>query len=158
MGFFKSKDKGFYAFVSGKTIAIEEVKDDVFSSKMMGEGIAIIPNEGKLYAPCSGRVIVVMEGSQHAIGIENTEGMEILLHVGIDTVELNGEGFTPHVKVGDLVEKGELLMDFDQTIIKEKGYDDITIMIVTNTNSHTLTQLVVGQEVEANTSVIVKYK
>lgn len=103
MGFFKKKNKAFYAMANGKSVAIEDVPDEVFATKMMGDGIAIQPIEGKIYAPCNGKVTMVMDNTKHAVGIENEDGMEILIHVGLDTVNLGGVGFEVFVQVGDQV-------------------------------------------------------
>ena len=93
--FIKKKEKGLElkAYLSGKTIGIEEVKDDVFSSKMMGDGIAIIPTTDLVKAPADGKIVVVMKESKHAVGIKFENGVEALIHVGIDTVSMKGEGF-----------------------------------------------------------------
>ena len=88
MGFCKKKTKALYAMANGQSIAIEDVPDEVFATKMMGDGIAIQPKEGKIYAPCNGKVTMVMDNTKHAVGIENEDGMEILIHVGLDTVNL----------------------------------------------------------------------
>lgn len=158
MGLFSKKEKGFYACTSGTSLSIENVPDEIFASKMMGDGIAIIPNEGNVYAPCAGKITVVMENSKHAIGIETTHNMDILLHIGIDTVELLGEGFHTHVNVGDFVNKGDLLVTFDQQLIKDKGYNDTVMMIVTQANQHTLTKFVHDQEVKAKEDIILQFK
>lgn len=158
MALFKRKDKSFYAFATGETIEMEKVPDEVFATKMMGEGIAILPVDGKITAPCAGKVSVVMDKSKHAVGIENTDGMEILIHVGLDTVNLMGEGFETHVEVGDVVEKGELLISFDKKALEEKGINLITMLVVVNDNGHTLKDYVHNQKVTAISSKIVSYK
>ncbi len=132
MGLFSRKKDGLCAIATGKTVAIEKVPDEVFSSKMMGDGIAIIPEEGCIYAPAKGKVTMVMEPSHHAVGIELKNGMEILIHIGLDTVELMGEGFSPIVKVGDEVEVGDELIQFDIDFLNTKNINPITMMIITN--------------------------
>lgn len=117
--------------VIGHAISLDEVKDEVFSSRAMGDGIAIIPEKGILYAPVSGTIEVAFP-TGHAFGITSSSGVEILLHIGINTVELNGKGFQPKVKVGDKVEKGQVLAEFDLEVIKEAGFDPTTMMIFTN--------------------------
>ena len=97
------------AFVSGNVIPIEEVKDPVFSGKMLGEGLAIEPTDEWILAPCDGVISTVMEDSRHAVGITASNGMELLIHEGIDTISLNGEGFTLCVKEGYSVKAGEKL-------------------------------------------------
>lgn len=102
--------------VSGRALELSEVKDEVFSSGSMGKGIAVEPEKGEVYAPCDGEIVTFFP-TGHAIGIKGDNGAEILIHVGIDTVELNGEGFTPQAKQGDHVKKGQLLLKFDIGLI-----------------------------------------
>lgn len=118
--------------LEGKIIPIENVKDNVFAEKMMGDGIAIESTAGKVVAPFDG-VIEVAFDTKHAIGLKSFDGCELLIHVGLDTVELNGKGFTSHIKKGDTVSKGDLLLEFDIAEIKKAGYDVTTPIIVTNT-------------------------
>lgn len=117
--------------IKGQIVPLEEVDDAAFSKKMLGEGLAIIPSEGEVYAPFDGTVKVMFQ-TGHAIGLESDTGIELLIHVGLDTVKLEGEGFTPRVKTGDKVRKGQLLLTFDIEDIKEKGYDLITPVVITN--------------------------
>ncbi|MGX7420594.1 beta-glucoside-specific PTS transporter subunit IIABC [Carnobacterium gallinarum] len=121
-----------YAPVKGQVIPLEKVNDEAFSSKMMGEGVAILPESDTLYAPFDGTVSVLFP-TKHAIGLTSESGIELLIHVGVDTVELNGEFFTAHIEAGDVVKKGQpiLTVDFDQ--VKAAGYDCVTPIIVTNT-------------------------
>lgn len=121
--------------VEGKCIPLSEVKDETFSSGIMGKGVAVEPKKGSIIAPCDG-VITTLFHTYHAIGITSEEGVEILIHVGIDTVELEGEFFKPYIKTGDKIKKGDLLLTFDQDKIKEKGYDVITPIIITNSNNY----------------------
>ena len=118
--------------MTGQVVTLENVNDNVFSSKMMGEGIAILPSDGKVYAPINGDVTVMMD-SNHAVGLTSENGSELLIHVGLDTVELAGEGFVSHVKKGDKISAGDLLIEADLDFIKSKGYDTTTMIIVTNT-------------------------
>lgn len=119
--------------MNGEAIELSQMNDQVFSSGMMGQGGAIIPSDGKVYAPVNGEITVTMD-SGHAVGFMSDQGAEVLIHVGIDTVELNGEGFTSHVKQGDKVKAGDLILEADLAFIQEKGYDITTAIIVTNTN------------------------
>ncbi len=121
--------------LAGNAIPMEQVSDPVFASGVMGGGIAIVPSEGKLYAPADGKVIVLADTS-HAVGIAADNGAEILMHVGIDTVGLEGKPFTAHVKVGDHVNAGQLLMDIDLDYIRAQGLDTVTPIIITNTASY----------------------
>lgn len=117
--------------VSGELISLQAVNDPVFSQEMMGKGIAIRPTEGLLFAPADGELTVVYE-SKHAYGLKTDAGGEILIHIGIDTVELNGQGFSTEFQVGDKVKKGQLLGRFDQQKLKQAGYDDTVMVIITN--------------------------
>jgi sugar PTS system EIIA component len=134
---FKSKDKQsaenieIVAPITGKFVSIEEVPDPVFSQKMMGEGGAIIPSLGKVVAPVNGEIIQVAP-TKHAIGILAEDGSEILLHIGLETVAMNGEGFSVHVNQGDKVKVGDPLVDFDLSVIKEKAKDIISPIVFTN--------------------------
>ena len=102
-GFFKKKSepKELKAMVNGEVISVTEVKDDVFSSCMLGKGIAIHPTDGVVVAPVDGEISVTMEGTNHAVGIRIAEGFDLLIHIGLDTVSLNGEGFTSHISMGE---------------------------------------------------------
>lgn len=114
----------------GKVIAIEEVEDEAFSSKAMGEGIAIIPSEGKVIAPFDGTIAHIMEKSKHALVLEHKSGIQILIHVGMNTVSLKGEGFIAHVNTGEKMKKGQLLLEFDIDHIQQAGYSVVTPVIV----------------------------
>lgn len=121
--------------VSGKEIPLSEVKDEVFSKNIVGKGAAVIPSEGKVYAPTDGTVASVFD-TKHAIGLVTEDGAEILIHVGIDTVELGGKYFTAHVKQDDKVKRGQLLLEFELDAIREAGYDTVTPVIISNTDSY----------------------
>ncbi|MDM8299293.1 PTS beta-glucoside transporter subunit IIBCA [Collinsella tanakaei] len=121
--------------IRGTAIPMNQVSDPVFASEAMGGGIAIIPDEGKLYAPAGGTVIVLAE-TGHAVGMNTDDGTEILMHIGIDTVGLEGKPFTPHVKVGEHVTAGQLLMDIDLDYIVAQGFDTVTPVIITNTAAY----------------------
>ncbi|RRJ64862.1 PTS glucose transporter subunit IIA [Paenibacillus oralis] len=114
----------------GKVVSIEEVEDEAFSSKAMGEGIAINPYEGKVIAPFDGTVAHIMEKSKHALVLEHESGIQILIHVGMNTVSLKGEGFTAHVGTGEKIKKGQLLLEFDIELIQQAGYPVVTPVIV----------------------------
>ncbi|WEV61059.1 sucrose-specific PTS transporter subunit IIBC [Streptococcaceae bacterium ESL0729] len=128
-------DELIAAPVSGSVIPLKDVKDPVFASEMMGKGAAIKPEAHEVYAPVSGELTIVYD-SKHAYGIKSDGGSEILIHIGIDTVKMDGLGFSTNKKVGEHVVKGELLGSFDSQVIKEAGYDDTVMMIVTNTGSY----------------------
>lgn len=124
-------EESFSSPVDGEVVALSDVKDDVFSSKAMGEGVAVIPSSGILYAPADGKVEMVFE-TGHALAMTTEGGAQVLFHVGIDTVNLNGKYFEPKVKVGDLVKKGTELLHFNLEKIVDEKFDPITIMVVTN--------------------------
>ncbi len=124
-----------YSPLTGTVIPLTKVKDPVFSSGSMGDGIAVIPTEGKLYAPASGKITTLFP-TGHALGITTEEGAEILLHIGMDTVELQGKYFYAHVVQNEVVAKGKLLVEFNIEKIKAAGYDITTPIIITNTEGY----------------------
>ncbi|GGB48139.1 PTS beta-glucoside transporter subunit IIBCA [Virgibacillus dakarensis] len=128
-------DKEFKSPVVGQVIPLSEVKDDVFSTKVMGDGIAVIPSKGELYAPVDGTIKMVFD-TNHALGMETKNGAEVLFHVGLDTVQLGGKYFEPQVKVGDEVKAGDLLLKFDVKKIVEEGFDPVTVGVVTNKDKY----------------------
>ena len=129
--------------LDGKLIDITEVKDEVFSAGILGDGMAVIPEKGELYAPVDATVDTVFD-SKHAISLIGDNGAEILLHVGLDTVKLEGMHFEPQVKNGDRVKAGQLLMKFDIKEIKKAGYDIVTPIIITNSNKYKLSKATGG--------------
>lgn len=117
--------------VNGLAVELEKVNDPMFAEKMLGDGIAVIPNEKELVSPIDGTITMVYD-TQHAIGISTKEHTDILIHIGIDTVELKGKPFQTKVKVGEQVKKGDLLTIVDWKMIQKKGLDVIVPIIVTN--------------------------
>lgn len=117
--------------VDGELVNLKELPDQAFAEGMLGDGIAIKPSSGSFVSPCDGVLSGVTE-SAHAYSITSADGLELLLHIGIDTVELRGEGFTPKVKLGDSLRKGDLIADVDLDFVKSKGYSTLTPLIVTN--------------------------
>lgn len=117
--------------LQGSALPLTQVKDEVFSQKILGDGIAVVPNKGELYAPADGTIESVFD-SKHAISMVCSNGAELLMHIGMDTVKLEGKGFAPQVKNGDAVKKGQLLMKFNLDEIKAAGYDVTTPIVVTN--------------------------
>jgi len=144
------------AFLTGKVIPIKDVKDPVFSTGMLGDGLAIEPNSEWILAPCDGIISTVMEDSRHAVGITAPNGMELLIHEGIDTVSLQGEGFTLYVKEGDCVKTGDKLIHFDASLIRSKGYPVTCILVVTNSDNFPDMQLFTGMEAVAGETVVAK--
>ena len=117
--------------MSGKVVPLKEVPDEVFASGVAGQGAAVLPEEDCLCAPCAGRVSMVFP-SGHALGLTTSDGLELLLHVGLNTVMLNGDGFEMLVKEGDQVSAGTKLLRFDREKIKKAGYSLISPILVTN--------------------------
>ncbi|MGE8203339.1 PTS sugar transporter subunit IIA [Heyndrickxia sp. NPDC080065] len=132
--FKKEKEKEelqIYAPVNGEIIPIEEVPDPVFSQKMMGEGVAVIPTKGNIHAPVDGTIIQVAP-TKHAVGILAKDGSEILIHVGLETVSLKGEGFKVAVNNGDKVSAGQLLIEVDWDYIQVHAKSTVTPIVITN--------------------------
>lgn len=121
--------------MKGQFVKLEDIDDQAFNSGALGLGIAIEPTEGKVFAPVSGSVTSLFP-THHAIGITSDEGAEILIHVGMDTVRLEGEHFTAYVKQGDQIERGQKLISFDIDKIKEAGYPLTTPVVVTNASNY----------------------
>ncbi|PAE07604.1 PTS beta-glucoside transporter subunit EIIBCA [Terribacillus saccharophilus] len=140
--------------MSGDIVRLEDVNDSTFSKKLLGDGIAIHPSEGKVYAPFDGTVQVMFQ-TGHAIGLKSDEGDELLIHVGLDTVKLDGKGFTPHVDNNAVIQKGDLLLEFDRDMIRTAGFDLITPLIFTNLKD-TKMKLEIQAEntVQANTRLL----
>jgi PTS system glucose-specific IIA component len=127
----KVKDEPIAAPLTGEVKNIEEVPDPVFAQRMMGDGIAIVPAEGTVVSPVDGEIIQLFH-TKHAVGIKSKNGVEILIHIGLETVNLNGEGFEAHVATGQQVKAGDKLITFDLAFIKEKAKDIITPVVITN--------------------------
>ena len=118
-----------YSPLDGEVISITNVDDEMFAKKMLGDGVAFIPNEKKLYSPIDGVVSMVYE-TQHAIGIKTKEGKDLLIHIGIETVQLHGKPFKTKVKVGDKVKQGDLLTVVDWNYIKRNGCDPVVPIVI----------------------------
>lgn len=132
LGFMKKgKMQDLFAPMDGEIIDITDVEDEVFSKKMVGDGVAIIPSDGLVVAPCDGKIIQIFS-TNHAIGIQTRDGLEILIHLGLDTVELKGEGFTRLAEDGMEVKTGDPLMKMDLDRIEELGRSTVSPVIITN--------------------------
>ena len=139
------------AYANGELTEIEKVNDETFASKVLGDGIAIIPEDGNIYAPVDGEISVAME-SGHAVGFTDMNGTVYLIHIGIDTVQLNGKYFKVNVQVGDQIKRGDLLVSFDKEKVEKAGFDTACMLIVTEANGKTLNKtkerkIKVGEEV-----------
>ncbi|MCT6888857.1 MAG: beta-glucoside-specific PTS transporter subunit IIABC [Lactobacillus sp.] len=129
------KEEKLVAPLNGQVVPLSEVKDEVFSSGSMGKGVAIEPQEGKVCSPLDGEVVMVFP-TGHAIGLKSNNGAEVMIHIGMDTVELDGKGFTTLVKKGQSIKKGDPLIKFDLEAIKKAGFETTTPVIVTNSNNY----------------------
>lgn len=143
--------------VDGEIVELEKVPDDVFSDKMLGDGFAVIPKGNKIYSPIDGKIKVLFP-TKHAVAIVTDDGLEVLVHVGIDTVKLNGEGFIAHIKKEDKVKKGDLLLTFDSKVIKEKAKSIITPVIITNMNSVESISIDLGKKKHGKSTAVINIK
>lgn len=149
--------KELKAFVSGKVIPITEVADSVFSSKALGDGIAIEPADQTVLAPCDGTISMIAEGSNHAIGMTLNNGAELLIHIGLDTVSLNGEGFEIFVHEEEEVKQGQELMRFDKKRMESKGLSTTCILVLTNSDDYPDVQMISGMEAVGRETKIVQF-
>lgn len=141
-------ENAILAPMSGTALALEQVPDSTFASGLLGQGVAIIPAVGKVIAPFSGEVASLFQ-TKHAIGLLSDSGIELLIHVGIDTVKLDGAPFTAHVKEGDRVKAGDLLLEFDRQAILDAGYDLATPIIISNSDDYRSVEIVSTSVVDA---------
>lgn len=141
------------AHMKGEVVKLADVADEAFASGAMGDGIAIEPSEGKLYAPADGTIETVFE-TKHAVGMTTDDGVELLLHIGIDTVKLGGKYFEAHVAPEAMVKKGDLLVSFDMEAIKAEGYPLTTPMIVCNTDDYAYIEMLTSGAVENGTDLL----
>lgn len=146
---FKKRETGevIGAPIEGEAVASSEVSDPTFGTEMLGKGMAIKPATGKVVAPVDGTVALLFD-TKHAVSLVSKDGAEILIHVGLDTVELKGEHFTAHTAVGDEVKAGDLLLEFDIEAIKAAGYDVISPVIICNTDDYADIERFVGKTVK----------
>ena len=139
--------------IKGKVVDLKEVSDPTFGEGLLGKGVAIIPAEGKVYSPADGEIGLIFD-TLHAISLISGEGAEILIHVGLDTVQMKGEAFEAHVQAGNRVKKGDLLLTVDLEKIKAAGYDTITPIIVCNTDDYEEVQAITAEAAEAGADVL----
>lgn len=141
------------AFEKGTVVAMKDVDDPTFAQEILGPGVAIEPSEGVLYAPVDGTVSLVAD-TFHAVSITCGCGAEILMHLGIDTVEMKGEGFEAHVKAGDKVSAGDKLITFDMDKVKEKGYKLTTPLIICNKDEFSNIEVIASGEVAVGDEIL----
>mgnify|MGYP002795978895 FL=1 len=151
-------EKVFKAFLTGKVIPLKEVNDGVFSEGVMGDGFAIIPENETLYSPVDAEVSVLMEGSRHAVGLTMANGMEVLLHIGIDTVDMNGDGFEYLVSQGQKVKAGTPMVRFSREKIKAAGHPDVTVCIVTEEGGAKNIQFTTGIQAKAGETQVASFE
>lgn len=156
--FFKKKESYITAYTNGTIIPISEVKDEVFSQKMMGDGLAIYPESDTIYAPCDGIITAVFDQTQHAVGITMENGMEVLLHVGLDTVNLREPIFHTRVKKGEAVKQGQMLITYDKKALADLGYSDVTMCVILNNGNTKEVEILKETKAIANKTNIIRYK
>lgn len=150
-------DAKLYAPVDGKLVSLEEVPDPVFSEKMMGDGIAVKPTSDEVLSPCDGKIVQVFH-TKHAVGIQTANGADVLIHVGLETVELNGEGFTSFVDEGDQVKQGDKLIKFDKGYVAENAKSTIIPIVITNTDDMNEIVKEDNKQIKANVDQILVVK
>lgn len=128
---FRKREEVIVSPLTGNVRSLENVPDPVFAQKMMGDGFAIEPTDGVVVSPIHGEVVQVFP-TKHAVGLRSDQGLEILIHVGIDTVHMHGEGFEAYVKAGDRVKAGDLLLSFDLALVQQKAKSSLTPVVITN--------------------------
>lgn len=153
---FKKKEKKHVigSPAKGKAVSLKEVNDPTFAEEMLGKGAAVIPEEGKICAPADGEIGMVFD-TLHAVSMTTDFGAEILIHIGLDTVKMKGDGFTGHVKAGDHVKKGDLLLEVDLEKVKTAGYDTITPVLVCNTPDYASVEGIQADAVNAGDDLII---
>lgn len=137
----------------GQVKALSEVNDPTFAEGILGKGVAIVPEDGRVYAPCDGTVVSVFD-TKHAISFRSEEGVELLIHVGLETVSLKGEHYRPYVGNGQKVKKGELLLEFDLEALKKDGFDPITPVIVVNPDDYASIEAVNVEELNVGDQLL----
>lgn len=145
--------KQILAPVAGKVIPMSQVADPTFSQEILGKGVAVVPSDGKFVAPVSGEVVVMFE-TKHAVSIKADNGAELIVHIGLDTVNLKGQYYEAHVKQGDKVKAGDLLVEVDLDKVKAAGYDVTTPVIICNTPDYPNMVCHTGMDVKAMEPVI----
>lgn len=139
--------------VKGQALPLSEVKDPTFGEEMLGKGVAIQPEGNAICSPCDGTVDLMFD-TGHAVNLKSKEGVEILIHVGLDTVSLKGEGFKTFKKTDEEVKKGDLLIEFDKELLLSKGFDIIVPMVICNTDEYKDVKSITGKSVDITDTVI----
>ncbi|APH07005.1 PTS sugar transporter subunit IIA [Bacillus weihaiensis] len=149
----KKTEETLYSPLTGEVLKLEDVPDPVFSQKLMGEGFAVEPSDGSVVSPINGQVIQVFH-TKHAIGLRSETGVEILIHIGLETVSLDGDGFEVHVKEGQKVKVGDLLISAHLSLISEKAESIITPIVMTNSDViEEVSEMITGSATKGTTKV-----
>lgn len=153
--FLKKKDDGIViaAPIKGKVVELSAVSDPTFGEGMLGKGVAILPAEGKVYAPADGEISLLFD-TLHAVSMTTSEGVELLIHIGLETVGLKGEGFEAHIQTGDQVKKGDLLLSMDLEKIREAGCETISPIVVCNTDDYKDVQGIIKEQAQPGEQII----
>ena len=141
------------AVEDGRTIPMDEVNDQTFAQELLGPGIAMVPSNGTVVSPINGTIATVMD-TKHAVCIQGEDGLELIVHAGLDTVELNGKYYQTYKEIGDQVKAGDVLLEFDLEEITKAGYDVTTPIVITNLGDYKITKCLTGQQVKAGKEVI----
>ena len=141
------------AVEDGRTIPMDEVNDQTFAQELLGPGIAIVPSNGTVVSPINGTIATVMD-TKHAVCIQGEDGLELIVHAGLDTVELNGKYYQTYKEIGDQVKAGDVLLEFDLEEITKAGYDVTTPIVIPNLGDYKITKCLTGQQVKAGEEVI----
>lgn len=141
------------AVEDGRTIPMDEVNDQTFAQELLGPGIAIVPSNGTVVSPINGTIATVMD-TKHAVCIQGEDGLELIVHAGLDTVELNGKYYQTYKEIGDQVKAGDVLLEFDLEEITKAGYHVTTPIVITNLGDYKITKCLTGQQVKAGEEVI----
>lgn len=141
------------AVEDGRAIPMDEVNDQTFAQELLGPGIAIVPSNGTVVSPINGTIATVMD-TKHAVCIQGEDGLELIVHAGLDTVELNGKYYQTYKEIGDQVKAGDVLLEFDLEEITKAGYDVTTPIVITNLGDYKITKCLTGQQVKAGEEVI----
>lgn len=141
------------AVEDGRTTPMDEVNDQTFAQELLGPGIAIVPSNGTVVSPINGTIATVMD-TKHAVCIQGEDGLELIVHAGLDTVELNGKYYQTYKEIGDQVKAGDVLLEFDLEEITKAGYDVTTPIVITNLGDYKITKCLTGQQVKAGEEVI----
>lgn len=153
---FKKKDE-LKAVVNGRCIPLEEMADEAFASKALGDGVAIAPTDGTVASPCDGTIALLPE-TRHAFVVTRGDSQQVLVHVGIDTVTLAGEGLRAFAKPGDPVRVGQPVIEFDPDLMAERGFDMTVAMVLLEAGDKRIEQPALGRQVTRGTDVVVTYR